>query len=315
MNRILLAALTSGLLLTGMSALTGCNGARDTAFKVGAQADGRGFSRPTLVRGDRHRQYGLFVPLNYNPANKYPVIIFLHGMGEGGNDAKAPLRVGLAPFVADRAENFPFICIFPQSPDGGWNENSESATDVIAILDEVSRKYSVDADRVSLTGLSTGGYGTWAIGAKYKERFAALVPMGSSASDGKDAERLKDMPIRSYHNSMDMFAGVWNDTGMVSKLKSMGADAQMTVYTAVGHDCWETAYASPELFTWLQQQRRKGATAAPAARTPAARSTSSAAPVAPVAPMIPAARAVSTPVSAPAALPVSRSEANVTTPW
>jgi predicted peptidase len=272
MKRMVLAALAATVLAAGTAGLGGCNGARDTAFKVGEQSGGRGFMIRTLVRGERQRKYGLFVPLSYNPAQKYPVIIFLHGMGEGGNDAKAPLRVGLAPFVADRAENFPFICIFPQSPDGGWNENSESAKDVIAELDEVSRQYSVDQDRVSLTGLSTGGYGTWAIGAKYHDRFAALVPMGSSAMDMKDAEVLKDMPVRSYHNAMDMFAGVWNDTAMVDKLKSLGGDAQMTVYTAVGHDCWETAYSSGELFDWLLQQRRKGATAA------APRQTSSAAP-------------------------------------
>ncbi len=298
MKRSLFAALAAGLLVAVAPALTGCNGARDTAFKVGAQADGRGFSRPTLVRVDRQRVYGLFVPLNYNPATKYPVIIFLHGMGEGGNDAKANLRVGLAPFVADRANDFPFICIFPQSPDGSWNENSQSAADVIAELDEVSRKYNVDQDRVSLTGLSTGGYGTWAIGAKYHDRFAALVPMGSSSSDGKDAAILKDMPIRSYHNSMDMFAGVWNDTGMVSKLKSMGGDAEVTVYTAVGHDCWETAYASPELFTWLLQQRRKGAPMLPA------RTSSSIAPSHPL----------TTPVIAPVTNSIARHDA-IPTPY
>lgn len=276
MKRIVLAALAAAVMVAGTAGLGGCNGARDTAFKVGERSGGRGFMIRTLVRGDRDRKYGLFVPLDYNPAQKYPVIVFLHGMGEGGNDAKAPLRVGLAPFVADRAENFPFICIFPQSPDGGWNENSESAKDVIAELDEVSRQYSVDQDRVSLTGLSTGGYGTWAIGAKYHDRFAALVPMGSSAMDMKDAEVLKDMPVRSYHNSMDMFAGVWNDTAMVDKLKSLGGDAQMTVYTAVGHDCWETAYSSGELFDWLQQQHRKGSSPSGVAATP--RQTSSAAP-------------------------------------
>ena len=128
------------------------------------------------------------MPLAYDPKMAYPVIIFLHGMGEGGNDAHANMRVGLAPFVHDKEATFPFICIFPQSASGGWNENSEAAVDVIAELDQVSSEYHVDQDRVILTGLSTGGYGTWAIGAKYKDRFAALVPMGTPAA-GDSARR------------------------------------------------------------------------------------------------------------------------------
>ncbi len=156
-------------MLVGVVGLSGCNGARDDA--VNAEGPGpMGFMVQTLVRGDRHRKYGLFVPLTYNQNQSYPVIIFLHGMGEGGNDARSNMRVGLAPFVHDRQATFPFICIFPQSSSGGWDENSEAAKDAIAELDAVSKMYNVDADRVILTGLSTGGYGTWAIGAKYKER-------------------------------------------------------------------------------------------------------------------------------------------------
>lgn len=257
MNRLLKFTLAAALLVTGISYLPGCNGANDHA--ISQLNDGpRGFMIKTLTRGSRNRKYGLFIPTTYNSSNKYPVIIFLHGVGEGGNDAHANLRVGLAPFVAARAADFPFICIFPQSDNGSWDENSENATDVIAELDEVSKNFAVDQDRVSLTGLSTGGYGTWAIGAKYKSRFAALVPMGSNASADKYLADLVGMPIWSFHNSGDMFAASWNDSGMVSKLKTLGGNAQYTEYSAMGHDCWETAYQDGELFAWLLQQRRHG---------------------------------------------------------
>ncbi|MGN6367790.1 MAG: prolyl oligopeptidase family serine peptidase [Phycisphaerae bacterium] len=260
MKRVLSLLMAACLAVAGVTTLGGCNGARSDALNAVSNGP-TGFMIKTLHRGDRERKYGLFVPVAYNPSQSYPVIIFLHGMGEGGNDAHANMRVGLAPFVHDRQANFPFICIFPQSPSGGWDENSESAADVIAELDAVSAEYHVDADRVSLTGLSTGGYGTWAIGAKYKDRFAALVPMGSSSYDGKDAQKLVDMPIWAFHNTGDMFAGVWNDTGMVDKVNSLGGHAKMNTYGALGHDVWETVYAKGELFDWLLQQRKSSRTA------------------------------------------------------
>jgi predicted peptidase len=246
----------------GVAGLSGCNGARDDAVKsVGAGP--QGFMIKQIARGERVRKYGMFVPLAYDPNQAYPVIIFLHGLGEGGNDAHANMRVGLAPFVHDREATFPFICIFPQSSSGSWNENSEAALDVIAELDQVSKDYHVDADRVCLTGLSTGGYGTWAIGAKYKSRFAALAPMGTSASDMKDAQTLVDMPVWAFHNTGDMFAGVWNDTSMVAKINSLGGHAKINTYGALGHDVWETVYAKGELFDWLLAQRRHQSAAVP----------------------------------------------------
>jgi len=282
MIRSMKLVFAAAVMLTGTAMLPGCNGANDNALNQ--INDGpKGFMVKTLVRGDRSRKYGLFVPLTYNQNQTYPCIIFLHGVGEGGNDAKANMRVGLAPFVALRAADFPFICIFPQSDNGQWDPDGDNATDVIAELDAVSKMYTIDPDRVSLTGLSTGGYGTWAIGGKYKERFAALVPMGSSADPGKWAEDLAKyhMPIKSFHNSGDMFAASWNDSGMVQKVKTLGGDAEYTEYGAMGHDCWETAYADPELFAWLQEKRRHTShTSAPVHMTP----TASAAPAGTVVP-------------------------------
>jgi predicted peptidase len=218
----------------------------------------KGFMVKELARGDRTRKYGLFIPLHYSATTKYPVIIFLHGVGEGGSDCRANMRVGMAPFVADQADRFNFIVIFPQSSSGQWGPDSDNAMDVIAELDAVAKAYpGADMDRVSLTGLSTGGYGTWAIGSKFKNRFAALVPMGSSASCFNEAPNLVDMPIRSYHNNGDPFAMMWNDEIMVEKIRSLGGKAEMFKTNGPGHDCWEIAYGETDLFQWLMQQRRR----------------------------------------------------------
>jgi predicted peptidase len=262
MTRSCMQVFLGCLLVTGFLSLVGCNGARDTAISMLEKDRPKGFMIETINNSGRERKYGMFVPLSYDPKIKYPVIIFLHGLGEGGNDSKANLKVGLAPFVADRAGDFPFIVLFPQSPNGSWGEDSEQASDVIAILDEVSRKYSVDQDRVSLTGLSTGGYGTWAIGAKHKDRFAALVPMGSSASATKYCEQLVNMPIRSYHNNGDWAAAMWNDTSMVDRINMLGGHAEMFKTDGSGHNCWEIAYGETDMLEWLLTQRRRPMAAA-----------------------------------------------------
>lgn len=267
MFRIALKSLVLAAMFIGLAGLAGCNGARDDA--VNSINNGpTGFMVKQLARGDRHRNYGLFVPRNYSATKQYPVIIFLHGIGETGSDAHANMRVGLAPFVADQASSFPFICIFPQS-NGGWDENSEEAADIFTALDDVAKSYNVDRDRVSLTGLSTGGVGTWAIGGKYKNVFAALVPMGSNGTADKWVPELVDMNIRAYCNGGDMFAGFGgNDRGMVEKVKTAGGrNAEFTLTDGPGHDCWEGVYSSGELFSWLEVQRRRGTAAAPA--TPA----------------------------------------------
>jgi predicted peptidase len=259
MNRLLKLSLATAVLLAGFSILPACNGARDTALTMVGQNGEKGFMVKTLIRGNRTRKYGLFIPLSYNRSStaKYPTIIFLHGVGEGGSDARANMRVGMAPYVADMASSFPFIVIFPQSDNGQWGPDTENATDVIAELDEVAKQYPVDLDRVSLTGLSTGGYGTWAIGAKYRDRFAALVPMGSSANAFGEAPNLVRMPIRSYHNNGDPFAAMWNDEVMCDKINTLGGHAEMNKTNGPGHDCWEIAYGETDLFSWLQQQRRR----------------------------------------------------------
>ena len=253
-------------LLAAATALVGCNGASNMALDR-VSSTNKGFSIRTLSRAGRTRPYGLFIPNVPADRSGYPVIIFLHGMGEGGNDSRANLTVGLAPFVAAQESTFKFICIFPQSDNGHWDEDSANAEDVIAELDEVERNFPVDRSRVSLTGLSTGGHGTYAIGAKYHDRFAALVPMGSNGADLAHADQLTHLAVRAYcSQSGDIFAG-WNDNNMCDKINTLGGHAEFIQTPTSGHDCWEYVYGSGELFTWMKQQRRQstGRTAAPVA--------------------------------------------------
>jgi len=255
-----------GLLLA--LGLSGCNGASNAAVDRLGRDGNKGFMVKTLKRGWWTRKYGLFVPMSYyaGTKQKYPVLIFLHGIGEGDGLGEGNLKnmtVGLGPAIARKADKFDFIAIFPQS-GGTWGPDSDYAHDVFTALDEVSREYPVDPDRVALTGLSTGGAGTWAIGARYSDRFSALVPMASNGSHPDDAEKLTHMPVRAYCSVFgDLFAG-WNDMGMVNKIKQLNpsADAHFYATPTVGHDCWEKVYAGDELYEWLLKQRRSSAVAA-----------------------------------------------------
>jgi len=310
MNRFA-TGLGVSLLVAWLGALAGCNGATDIAVDRVGQDGNKGFMVKTVQRGAWTRKYGLFVPLSYTgggpgAAQKYPVIIFLHGVGEGAGMGAGNLKqmtVGLGPAVARKAEEFQFIVIFPQS-SGGWDPDSEYVADMFAALDQVSKEYRVDNDRVILTGLSTGGAGTWEIGAKYHDRFAALVPMGSNGSKSSDAANLTDMPVRAYCSAAgDIFAG-WNDQSMVNRIKKLNpnAPAQFIATPTMGHDCWENVYGGYELFTWMQQQRRGGATGVAQqgslATTPATPARPVTAPVAP--------RPAAVPVSAPAKRPAEK---------
>lgn len=240
-----------------MLVLTGCAGGASTIRKGNENApQGTGFSIHTL-NNQHHRKYAVFVPHNYNASQRWPVIVFLHGVGEGGSDATSNLGVGLGPAVAERASTFPFIVIFPQSDSGYWNADSSAASDAIAALHEVERTYRVDEDRVYLTGLSTGGYGTWVIGAKYRSEFAGLVPMCAfSAHDA--VPNLTDVPIWAFHNAGDMFVLAAGTSSMVSDINKHGGNAKYTEYGALGHNCWDRAYSEGELFQWMLNNRRAG---------------------------------------------------------
>jgi len=207
------------------------------------------------LEGFGDRQFAVFVPLSYSPQKKYPAIVFLHGRFEAGSDGRACTTVGIGPEAAKNADNFPFIVVFPQCNGGGW-DNAEQEKIAITALEQAKRKYSIDPDRVMLTGLSTGGYGTWRIGAKYRDRFAALVPMcGYSFYDG--VSMLTGTPIWCWHYSLDWAVSSGASKEMVKRINAAGGNAKLTSPGGVGHNVWTVAYRDPALMQWMLEQRRK----------------------------------------------------------
>lgn len=197
--------------------------------------------------------YLAYVPADYgkDKEKKWPVLLFLHGSGESGSDVEK-VKVHGPPKLVAAGKDLPFIVISPQCPSAreGWDPET-----LTALLDEVGEKYTVDPDRVYLTGLSMGGYGTWALAAAHPERFAAIAPICGGGRP-RTAARLKGLPTWVFHGAKDPTVPLAQSQEMVDALKAAGGDVRFTIYPEAGHDSWTETYNNPELYTWLLSQKR-----------------------------------------------------------
>jgi predicted peptidase len=204
----------------------------------------------------KEAKYVLFVPHDYTGEKPYPLILFLHGLGESGTDGKKQVEVGLGTAIRREAKTFPFITIFPQSQKRSWRAGSPDAERALRILAEVDKQYRVDPKRTYLTGLSMGGYGTWSLALADPQRWAAIVPI-CGGGDPKQAAKIKDIPCWCFHGGADPTVNVERSRSMIQALKAAGGDPKYTEFAGVKHNSWDKAYATPDLFTWLAQQKLK----------------------------------------------------------
>jgi predicted peptidase len=201
-------------------------------------------------------KYLLYLPKSYGEKKdqKWPVMLFLHGAGERGDDINLVKKHG-PPKLIDQGKEFPFIVVSPQCPTNSWWPEQIDA--LVALLDEVQSKYAVDPDRVYLTGLSMGGFGSWALACRYPERFAAVVPI-CGGGDRYLVSRLKNVAVWAFHGGKDPVVPLQASTDMVEALKKAGGDVQLTVYPEAQHDSWTETYNNPKLYEWLLSHRRGG---------------------------------------------------------
>ncbi len=197
-------------------------------------------------------KYLLFLPRDYQakPETKWPLIVFLHGSGERGDDLDAVKKHG-PPKLAAAKPDFPFIVASPQCPKDRFWEPSK----VVALVDELVEKHRVDPDRVYLTGLSMGGSGTWDTACHYPNRFAAIAPICGSGMPWR-ANYLKGVPVWAFHGEKDKGVPVERSETMVEAVKKAGGSATLTRYPDLGHDCWTKTYDDPKLYEWFLKQNR-----------------------------------------------------------
>ena len=213
--------------------------------------------------------YRLLVPRNYDRSQRYPLVLFLHGAGERGDDNSAQLKHGARLFLKPQVrEKFPCFVVAPQCPkeqkwsDIDWKsggalpaEASAPSRLTLEVLQKLQQEFSIDADRLYVTGLSMGGYGTWDHICRSPERWAAAVPV-CGGGDPRSVARAREIPVWAFHGDDDRAVPVARTREMVTALRAAKGHVYYSEYPGVPHDSWTNAYDEPELLPWLFAQKR-----------------------------------------------------------
>ncbi|RLS77311.1 MAG: phospholipase [Planctomycetota bacterium] len=217
-------------------------------------------------------RYRLLKPLHADDAGRHwPLVLFLHGAGERGDDNAMHLKF-LPKWLAapEMRERYPCFVLVPQCRKGHqwvdvpWADQQSTpqapgpTTDLaaaVAALDDVIAKERVDTSRIYLTGLSMGGYGTWDLGARMPERFAALLPI-CGGGDENTVGRIAKLPVWCFHGDADTAVPVGRSRAMIEALRAAGGSPKYSELPGVGHDSWTPAYRDPAVLDWLFEQSR-----------------------------------------------------------
>ena len=214
--------------------------------------------------------YRLLQPANIEAGKKYPLVIFLHGAGERGSDNKVQLKNGVGAFSRpDSREKYPCFAFAPQCPkdkkwvDMEWGGATGTApadpgatqTLMLAAVDAIEKEFPIDPDRIYVTGLSMGGFGTWDLITRHPGRFAAAIPV-CGGGDKEKAAAAKPVPVWAFHGLADNVVMPVRTQDMVAGLRAAGGTAALTEFPGVAHDSWTMAYSEPNLLHWLFAQRR-----------------------------------------------------------
>jgi len=236
------------------------------------------FEARTFEGGDLQLPYRLLMPKDYDPKQKYPLVVFLHGAGERGADNKMQLVHGMNDFASDEVmAKYPAFVVAPQCPsDQRWvevdwtldkhtqpKEPGAALAATLKLVDALQRELSIDGRRIYVTGLSMGGYGVWDALARRPELFAAAAPICGGA-DLATAGKIKAIPIWAFHGERDTVVKPHRSQGMIAALKAAGAAQpaagntapKYTEYPGVGHDSWTPTYRDPAFYEWLFAQRK-----------------------------------------------------------
>jgi len=228
------------------------------------------FSAQKFVQNGDTLLYRFLFP-DSDTLRKYPLVIFLHGSGERGNDNEAQLKWGVQNFGTDEMMRLhPAIVIAPQCPTNQhWSnfsnsnhgpmkllsEPSEPMKLVIALIHEAESKLPVDTNRIYITGLSMGGFGTYDAIERYPNLFAAAVPV-CGGGDVSLAPKIASIPMWIFHGAEDPAVNPQYSLDMAEALRKAGAHPGLTMYPETGHFSWLAAYSDPAMMEWLFRQHK-----------------------------------------------------------
>ena len=204
---------------------------------------------------DKYFNFGYveYLPKDFDENKKYPLVIFLHGAGERGDDLDVAMRHGYMKYVREEGKEDPFIFIAPQCPNEKyWGCYTES---LIAFIDSVTEGLPVDKDRIYLTGLSMGGTGTWMLAMACPDKFAAILPVCGSGICW-NAGIIAHIPTCICHGDCDDVVPVQESITMLSRISANGGKAELKIYNGVVHNAWDYAYTDDKIVEWLLSNKR-----------------------------------------------------------
>ena len=237
-----------------------------------------GFLDRTVIVGKDRFRYQVYVPRAWTAARAWPVILFLHGRGESGDDGLLQTEVGLPSAIRRFPERFPAVVVMPQCRKDSFWTSPEMEAQALRALDDAIKEWNGDSKRIYLTGLSMGGYGSWKIAARLAARFAAVVPVcggitpranlpearaahyaghGTPDPFATVARGIGKTPVWIFHGADDKVVPPEDSRKMARALEAAGGTVRYTELPGVGHDSWTPAYRDPELARWLLSQARR----------------------------------------------------------
>ncbi|WP_159799345.1 prolyl oligopeptidase family serine peptidase [Flavobacterium sp. MK4S-17] len=210
-----------------------------------------GGSFKTEITLKKELGYLLHIPENAN--GRKPLIIFLHGSGEKGNDLEKVKIHG--PFKYLKSHKLDAYVLAPQCPE---DEYWDSET-LYRLINKIIRENNIDKSRIYLTGLSMGGWGAWNLAFAYPDMFAALVPIAGFVDRVPMIEncKIKNIPIRIYHGLLDDVVNVNYSIDIYKKLKPCNTDIELEIFDDANHDSWTRVYDNEAVYKWMLQQRKK----------------------------------------------------------
>jgi predicted peptidase len=241
-----------------------------------ARQDAEMFQSRSIKVGSTEYRYRVFVPKRWSKKKKWPVMLFLHGAGERGDNNDAQTRVGIGPAILRQQESFPFVVVLPQCPNGRWWTDPEMQALALKALEQAAMEFRGDGKRTYLTGLSMGGYGSWVMAASNRKKFAAIgvvcggvrpppglrLPEAARAAEtetdpyGSVAAKIGKTPVWVFHGGADPVVPVTESRKMVEALKAKRGNVRYNEYEGIGHNSWDRAYAEPGLFGWFLSQHK-----------------------------------------------------------
>ncbi len=212
--------------------------------------------------GKGRLKFLLFLPAPYgkSPSQKWPVIFFLHGAVERGDDPQILRRHGILR-IAEEDPEFPFLVLSPQCPErSSWGRHMKNLK---SLLDQILAGYAADPDRIYLTGASMGGNGVWQLASQYPGQFAALAPICGYGLPQQGFPKkvcvLKNTPVWAFHGAQDKIVPLKESQRLVDALKACGGQVRLTIYPDCGHDSWTRTYQDPEIYRWFLRHSLRSA--------------------------------------------------------